>query len=166
MTESKYKEIVECLAEWESRSDNKKERRSKFPQGYAWRNKYALFGTNDSSVLIFNPDFVGRGKTDEALPKEAASPVAAQALDEALVVSHEGRVFEDLLKIHLDGGHCKAKTFCKHVRRKHGKSIPEKIVFLFVSCCPICTEQKPRKPTPPHPTPPHKPHPTPTGRFD
>ena len=51
LTESKYKEIVECLAEWESRSDNKKERRSKFPQGYAWRNKYALFGTNDSSSI-------------------------------------------------------------------------------------------------------------------
>ena len=148
LTESKHKEIVECLAEWESRSDNKKERLSKFPQGYAWRNKYALFGPDDSAVLIFNPEFVGRGKTkEEALPNEAAAPAAAQALDEAQVVSHEGRVFEDLLKIHLEGGHCKAKTFCERVKRKHGKSIPEKLIYLFVSCCPICTEQKPRKPT-------------------
>ena len=88
LTESKHKEIVECLAEWESRSDNKKERLSKFPQGYAWRNKYALFGPDDSAVLIFNPEFVGRGKQKEALPTAAAAPAAAQALDEAQVVSH------------------------------------------------------------------------------
>ena len=147
LTESKHKEIVECLAEWESRSDNKKERLLKFPLGYAWRNKYALFGPDDSAVLIFNPEFVGLGKQKEALPTDAAAPAAAQALDEAQVVSHEGRVFEDLLKIHLEGGHCKAKTFCERVKRKHGKSIPEKLIYLFVSCCPICTEQKPRKPT-------------------
>ena len=105
LRKSKHKEIVECLAEWESRSDNKKERLLKFPQGYAWRNKYALFGPDDSAVLIFNPEFVGRGKQKEALPTDAAAPAAAQALDEAQVVSHEGRVFEDLLKIHLEGGH-------------------------------------------------------------
>ena len=47
--------------------------------------------------------------------------------------------------IHINGGHCKARTFLNRVKAQFGKSVPERLVQLYVECCPQCTVQKPRK---------------------
>ena len=103
------------------------------PRLYAWAKKYELVAFKDSKVLIFKDGAEG---DDDAL-----------ALDRAQVVSHHGRVFEDLLKIHVDGGHCKAKTFLQRIVIAHGKSIPRWAAEAFVNCCPACVRRLPRKPS-------------------
>ena len=103
------------------------------PRLYAWAKKYELVAFKDSKVLIFKDGAEG---DDDAL-----------ALDRAQVVSHHGRVFEDLLKIHVDGGHCKAKTFLQRIVIAHGKSIPRWAAEAFVNCCPGCVRRLPRKPS-------------------
>ena len=77
--------------------------------GVAWAKKYELVTFKGSKALIFKEGADGDNDT--------------LALDRAQVVSHHGRVFEDLLKIHIDGGHCKAKTFLARIKIAHGKSI-------------------------------------------
>ena len=102
-------------------------------QVYAWAKKYELVSFKDSKVLIFKN---GADGDDDTL-----------ALDQAQVVSHHGRVFADLLKIHVDGGHCKAKTFLQRIVIAHGKSIPRWAAEAFVNCCPACVRRLPRKPS-------------------
>ena len=102
-------------------------------QVYAWAKKYELVSFKDSKVLIFKNGADGDGDT--------------LALDQAQVVSHHGRVFADLLKIHVDGGHCKAKTFLQRIVIAHGKSIPRWAAEAFVNCCPACVRRLPRKPS-------------------
>jgi len=86
-------------------------------------------------------------KGETAAVAVATDADAAAPLDTALTVSHEGRVFEDLLAVHAEGGHCKSRTFYERGKSKFGKSIPEKLVLLFVECCPTCTQRKVRKPS-------------------
>jgi hypothetical protein len=104
-----------------------KELQKEFPYIYSWDKKYELMQFPDApNILVFKH---GPGA----------------ALDTAVIVSHHGRVFDDLLLIHIDGGHCKARTFHDHVRRKYGKSVPRWVVELFVQCCPTCVRRRPRK---------------------
>ena len=110
--------------------------------------KYALFGTGSATVLIYNSDaqkqdVEAAGTEDDVGQDGVAAPV--EALDKTVVVSHSGRVFEDLHAIHINGGHCKARTFLNRVKAQFGKSVPERLVQLYVECCPQCTVQKPRK---------------------
>ena len=102
-------------------------------QVYAWAKKYELVSLKDSKVLIFKDGADGDNDT--------------VALDRAQVVSHHGRVFADLLKIHVDGGHCKNKTFLQRIVIAHGKSIPRWAAEAFVNCCPACVRRLPRKPS-------------------
>ena len=46
-------------------------------------------------------------------------------LDQAKVVSHEGRCFEDVLLLHRESGHKKTKGTHALVRLRHGRSLPE-----------------------------------------
>lgn len=124
---------------------DKKLRRQKWSQCHAWDKKYQLFGTGESAVLIYKEGQEGSTKKAAAEAaavtnaETAAAAEAPKALDQAVLVSHAGRVFEDLYTIHIDGGHCKAKTFRARVKANFGKSIPEKLLVLFVECCPQCT---------------------------
>lgn len=102
-------------------------------QVYAWAKKYELVTFKGSNILIFKGGADGDSET--------------LALDQAQVVSHHGRVFEDLLKIHIDGGHCKAKTFLARIKIAHGKSIPRWAAEAFVNHCPSCVRRLPRKPS-------------------
>ena len=132
---STIKEVVSSWADWGS------EDKKKHTQGYAWIKKYAVFRAADSEVLVYQPE-----QSDKA--EGAAEPAALPpALDQALVVSHQGRVFEDLHAVHLAGGHSKAKTFREAVKVKFGKSIPQWVQEAFVACCPTCTKRLPRKPS-------------------
>ncbi|KAL3897087.1 MAG: hypothetical protein SGPRY_013124 [Prymnesium sp.] len=63
-----------------------------------------------------------------------------------MVVSHRNRIFDDIHAQHVEGGHCKNKALYDRVFKAHGGSISHKIQQdLFVSCCPMCVEGKPRK---------------------
>ena len=121
LTKQKYDEIVKCLQQWESMSA--KERKEQWPQGHAWLKKYALFGEGESAVLIFNPDELEVKRLKKSGGKDAAGVDPAPApVDHSLIVSHSGRVFEDLHEVHVAGGHCKSRTFLHRVQAKFGKS--------------------------------------------
>jgi hypothetical protein len=134
LTERKYEQVCAGLEEFYEAGDAsaKKAVQKVHSQVYAWAKKYELVSFKDSKVLIFKNGADGDGDT--------------LALDQAQVVSHHGRVF-DLLKIHVDGGHCKAKTFLQRIGIAHGKSIPRWAAEAFVNCCPACVRRLPRKPS-------------------
>ena len=135
LTERKYAEVCVVLEEFSQAGDasEKKAVQKEHSQVYAWAKKHELVTFKGSKILIFKG---GADGDDETL-----------ALDQAQVVSHHGRVFEDLLKVHIDGGHCKAKTFLARIKTAHGKSIPRWAVEAFVNCCPSCVRRLPRKPS-------------------
>jgi hypothetical protein len=135
LTERKYEQVCTGLEEFYEAEDAsaKKAVQKVHSQVYAWAKKYELVSFKDSKVLIFKNGADGDGDT--------------LALDQAQVVSHHGRVFADLLKIHVDGGHCKAKTFLQRIVIAHGKSIPRWAAEAFVNCCPACVRRLPRKPS-------------------
>ena len=79
-------------------------------------------------MLIYNSDakkqdVEAAGTEDDVGQDGVAAPV--EALDKTVVVSHSGRVFEDLHAVHINGGHCKARTFLNRVKAQFGKSVPE-----------------------------------------
>ena len=135
LTERKYEEVCAVLEEFSGAADasEKKAVQKVHSQVYAWAKKYELVTFQGSKILIFKG---GADGDDETL-----------ALDQAQVVSHHGRVFEDLLKIHIDGGHCKAKTFLARIKIAHGKSILRWMAEAFVNYCPACVRRLPRKPS-------------------
>ena len=100
LTEDKYNEIVSCLAEFSTLTS--KDKKVKYPQGHAWNKKYKLLSVANSRVLILNPEF--KGRKAGAGENEEGGEGASGALDQSVVISHAGRVFEDLLKIHVAGG--------------------------------------------------------------
>ena len=116
-------------------ASEKKAVQKEHSQVYAWAKKYELVTFQGSKILIF------KGGADGDDDEETL------ALDQAQIVSHHGRVFEDLLKIHINGGHCKAKTFLQRIVIAHGKSIPRWAAQAFVNCCPACVRRLPRKPS-------------------
>ena len=133
LTEDKYNKVCEALAGWDAKEGKeKKATQQEYPQVYAWARKYELVSMSGSEVLVFK----NKAEEDDALT----------ALDQSVKVSHQGRVFEDLHKIHLHGGHCRNRTFNGRVVAAHGKSIPHWVLDLFVQCCPTCCRRKPRKP--------------------
>ena len=101
---------------------------------YAWARKYNLVNFSGHKLLVFK---------DEAAEDEEDEPT----LDQSKIVSHQGRVFEDLHKIHIAGGHCKAKTFVTRISTAHGKSVPRWVSQVFVKFCPTCVRRIPRKPS-------------------
>ena len=135
LTERKYEEVCTALEEfYHAQSGNeKKEVQKAYSQVYAWAKKYELVALGSSKVLVFKDE--DNGDADSL------------AFDRAKVVSHRGRVFDDLLKIHLNGGHCKARTFQTRIVTAHGKSIPRWVAETFVSCCPTCVRRLLRKPS-------------------
>ncbi|KAL3929074.1 MAG: hypothetical protein SGPRY_002114 [Prymnesium sp.] len=68
------------------------------------------------------------------------------SLEEVMVVLHRDRMFDDIYKIHVNGGHCKGRALHDAVHKAHRASISHKIQDLFVSCCSTCIEGRPRKP--------------------
>ena len=135
LTERKFEEVCAVLEEFYGATDArvKKAGQKVHSQVYAWAKKYELVTFQGSKILIFKG-----GADDDGEPL---------ALDQAQVVSHHGRVFEDLLKIHIDVGHCKAKTFLARINTAHGKSIPRWAAEAFVNYCPSCVRRLPRKPS-------------------
>ena len=135
LTERKYEEVCTALEEFHvaESGNEKKEVQKAYSQVYAWAKKYELVAFESSKVLVLKDEDSGDSDT--------------QAFDRAKVVSHRGRVFDDLLKIHLEGGHCKAKTFQARILTAHGKSIPRWVAETFVNCCPTCVRRLPRKPS-------------------
>ena len=127
LSKAKYDDIVACLGQWECA--DKKVRRERWHQGHAWVKKYALFGTGSATVLMYLSDVqkqdVGAADTEDGVGEDGVAAPVEAALDKTVVVSHSGRVFEDLHAIHINGGHCKARTFLNRVKAQFGKSVPE-----------------------------------------
>ena len=154
MTEAKYNDVLACVQQWDKLTD-KKARRERWNQGHCWVKKYDVvtFG-DDVQQLIFrgkargdaqcglgNAAVAAAGET----PGEDAADESIAALDTVVLVSHAGRVFDDLHKIHLEGGHCRAKAFLDRVKARFGASITERIIVTFTECCPQCQRSNPRK---------------------
>ena len=124
-------------------------------QGHKWNQKYDVvsFG-GDVQQLIFRGKASGDAKCGLGnaavaageTPDEDAADESLAALDKVVLVSHAGRVFDDLHKIHLEGGHCRAKAFLDRVKARFGPSITERIIVTFTECCPQCQRGNPRKP--------------------
>ena len=104
-----------------------------YTQAYKWVKKYDCITLEDKDVLIF-------------MQEEGA------ALEDAIQVSHSGRVFEDFHAIHTENNdHPKARTFKNRVVSKFGKSIPVWLQKIFTDTCPRCIEKARRtKPTAGH----------------
>ena len=112
LTEACYEDICAALDGWtEKDGPAKKETQQNFGQVYAWARKYNLVSFSGSKVLVVK------------VKEEPAEGEDQLALDQSKIVSHQGRVFEDLHKIHIAGGHCKAKTFAMRISTAHGKSV-------------------------------------------
>jgi len=137
LTEARYDDVCAALDGWTGKDGPaKKETQQNFNQVYAWVRKYDLVNFSGHKLLVFKDK-------DEADEDEEGEP----ALDQSKIVSHQGRVFEDLHKIHIAGGHCKAKTFAARIQSAHGKSVPRWVSEVFVMFCPTCVRRVPRKPS-------------------
>lgn len=157
MTEAKYNDVLACVKQWDLFTD-KKVRRDRWNQGHSWVKKYDVvrFG-DDVEQLIFRGKSRGDAKcglgnaaaaAGEKTPGEDAADADADsiaALDTVVLVSHAGRVFDDLHKIHIAGGHSRAKAFLDQVKARFGASITEKIITTYTECCPQCQRGNPRK---------------------
>ena len=140
LTVEQHRLILSVVSGWsasdkEERKVFHKEHGSKL---YSWLKKYQVIVSSGSAVLIINDEPQSKqssGDSAAAAPSAAtgntiAPETAADVVpvDQAMVVSHYGRVFDDLYVIHSAGGHCKAKTFEARIKLKHGSSIPRWIV--------------------------------------
>ena len=136
LTEACYEDICAALDGWtEKDGPAKKETQQNFGQVYAWARKYNLVSFSGSKVLVVK------------VKEEPAEGEDQLALDQSKIVSHQGRVFEELHKIHIAGGHCKAKTFAMRISTAYGKSVPRWVGEVFVKFCPTCVRRIPRKPS-------------------
>ena len=144
LTEEKFGDIAECVSKWHTLSPEEK-KVSKWSQGYAWARKYALISAGGSDVLVFKepPKKKNGGETESVEEAPAAPP----ALDQTVLVSHQGRVFNDLRDVHIEGGHCKGMAFRTAMDLKFGKSVPHWVLSIFLRTCPTCTRRLPRKPS-------------------
>ena len=141
ITEDQYDTIVYVLTTWDEWDS--KERKMEHPQCYRWKKKYSIISVGDDNVLVENTGAAAANSMDN----DEADDNEAGALDASVVVSHQGRVYDDLLAAHLAGGHCKNRQLQHRVKAKHGGSIPGWASLLFVACCAICTRAKQRKKT-------------------
>jgi len=132
VTTDTYAEIVEALANPVSSSDAigseikaAKARRdqeackiaaAKRSRVNRWKKTYTLL----DDVLVFKED----------------------TEDGAKVVSHTGRMFEDLVKCHdMESAHAGRHATEVKVRLKHGRSIPRHAVVLFLKNCLVCRKK-------------------------
>jgi len=127
MTEIEHDDIREVVGRWETLT--KEERRQLGTKSYSWLKKYAVVGVGSGAFLIYKDDDGadddGAGEGGEGGEDAGGTEGAGvQALDTSKVVSHGGRMFDDLHSTHIAGGHCKARTFEMRLKAKFGKSIP------------------------------------------
>eukprot|EP00966_Prymnesium_polylepis_P050170 1161379-Prymnesium_polylepis.1 len=141
LSEEKFGEIAECVETWPTLSTQER-KQSQWTQGYAWAKKYSVISIGESKVLVFREK-----EADEATDAGAQQPPLQPALDQAARVAHQGKVFEDLLGVHVAGGHCKSKGFRDAVKQKFGKTVPQWVQAILLETCPTCVRRLPRKPT-------------------
>ena len=137
LSADKHARVCDVVHQWDALDAAGRKQLQKqdgFGQAYAWSKKYALVSAGATQVLVF--------KSGEP-EKEGEAPAA---LDAALVVSHQGRCFEDLRGVHVAKGHAKSKSFERAVKEKFGKSIPGWVCIAFTDTCPTCVRKLPRKP--------------------
>ena len=113
LSELEYNVMLDTAVRWPFLTGAQKNERGK--HAYSSMKKYEAVTVAGETVLIFRERDADDGA---AATSEGA---VALPLDQAVLVSHRGRVFDDLCRIHLEGGHCKAKTFAARVKVKHGK---------------------------------------------
>ena len=131
LSQEEYATIRDAVAGWETLS--KEERKALGTRAYSWLKKYAVVGAGDSGVLIYAEDVAGDGADVDGEEADGAGGGGGDnpnALDTAKVVSHAGRMFDDLYAIHVEGGHCKSRTFENRLKMRFGKSIPRFAVRL------------------------------------
>ena len=64
---------------------------------------------------------------------------------QTMFVSHRGRLFGDIKRVHMLSGHSKAVTLHKFAQQKFGSSIPRWACEIFGKLCPGCNEAAPRR---------------------
>ncbi|KAL3927098.1 MAG: hypothetical protein SGPRY_002982 [Prymnesium sp.] len=85
LSKAKYDEVLRCLECWKELG-SATQLREAYLQGYAWVRKYFIVNVKEGM-----------------LKKKAA-------LEEIMVVSHRDRMFDDIHKSHIIGGHCKDRA--------------------------------------------------------
>ena len=76
-------------------------------------------------------------------PKREEGDAPVVSMENMQVVSHQGRVFDDILRLH-SSGHAKGKALRDKVTTRHGRSIPQWVQEIFIKCCPVCTQASTR----------------------
>ena len=141
LSAEKFDQISQCVGTWQGLNA---EQRKEWSQGYAWAKKYEVITAGGASVLVFKAEAPQRPDGEDGAAVEAAVP---PALDAAVRVTHQGKVFEDLHSVHISGGHSKGKAFRDAVKTKFGKSVPQWVLEMILETCPTCTRRLPRKPS-------------------
>ena len=100
LTKEKYDEIVDCLSQWDSLEPA--ERKKLFGgAGYRAREKYTLLEPEGGEpTLIIKADYASARAKKTFTQTTGDDEQEQPALDTDAAVSHSGRVFDDLLKIH------------------------------------------------------------------
>jgi hypothetical protein len=135
--EEEYDKVKSVVGSWDTLS--KEEKKALGSKAYAWKSKYAVVGDGENALLIYASSGAAgdddKEEQDNAAGAQAPMAASGAALDQAVMVSHGGRMFEDLFAVHEAGGHCKARTFEARLKAKFGKSIPRWVVRLPAALC-------------------------------
>ena len=95
-----------------------------------WKHKYELLLPNNANNNNNNHTLVFAGEAQ-------------------VIVSHTGRMFDDILQCHVidessSSAHHEGRRRTEiKVKEKHGKSIPREVILLFLKHCIVCKTKRP-----------------------
>ena len=139
----KYDRVVYCLTNWNGWTHAEKKQHSG-GNGHRWMKEFKLheIGAGSAPILVYKSHLGDSTANDGDSGDELDTALEHGA--SVKVVSHRDRVFEDLLDMHMAGGHAKNVTLYKRCVIKFGKSIPREMCIEFGKLCPGCNQVAPR----------------------
>ncbi|KAL1515206.1 hypothetical protein AB1Y20_004267 [Prymnesium parvum] len=150
-SEIEYNLIAATLEGWEDLDPADRGMRNKDVGGnraYKWAQRFVTkvehTDTTDAPAAV---KLVLLEKTKAGTAEDRATEGAdgVMALDNRYkVVLHEGNMFEELLQVHKEGGHCKSRTLDNRVKEKFSR-IPRWVGELLCECCATCVSRSTRK---------------------
>uniref|UniRef100_A0A6T7E1G9 Uncharacterized protein n=1 Tax=Coccolithus braarudii TaxID=221442 RepID=A0A6T7E1G9_9EUKA len=141
MTTERSAFIVDLLRIWQSLSGPEKKALAG-ANGYRWIRQYVVKNMGDDTYeLVYTSKSGGLpdGNVNDPILGAIASTSQTQ------FVCHLGRLFNDLLHLHVGTGHSKAVILHKAAQAKFGVSIPRWACTIFGKLCPGCNMATPRR---------------------
>lgn len=130
LTEREWEHHVQLLTNWNSENKEDRQRfRAANKFGYVIAKKYKLF----TSTL---PD----GTQVQRLIK-------IEKGNESRLFLHQLQVFDAIHEAHVDVGHLKRDRTWMSVKSRY-YNVPQNLVALYISLCPICNTENPSVPAP------------------